>query len=1113
QVHELDAVPALSSRRRHRVELVVDRVIVRRRQVSRLTDSVEQALATGQGTMTVQVVDDESRELRFSQMFSCERCGTGYEELTPHHFSFNARMGWCPSCEGLGTQRGASPAAIAVHPTRSLLAGALAGWSEEVIDASDGRLASMIRALADHIGFDPHTPWSRLSETQQLTVLQGCGDAWIDLPDSPGGGKGQWAGLRFKWRGYFPAIDRATRSSWQYRKRLEELVTEVPCEACGGSRLQPVSRSARLFDKTLHEICRMPLAELLGWFDGLKLDRRAKRIAGELIPELTSRLRFLVDVGLDYLTLQRGAATLSGGESQRIRLASQIGSGLTGVLYVLDEPTIGLHPRDNGRLIGALNKLRDLGNTILMVEHDREVIDNADHVLDFGPGAGSDGGRIVAEASPKGLRRKRASLTGKYLAGKAAIGVPSNRRVIEPGKTPDGWLEVRGACHHNLREIDAAFPLGRFTCVTGVSGSGKSSLVNEVLHHALAARLHRARLVPGGHEAIVGYEWIDKVINVDQSPLGNSPSSNPATYTGVFDGVRELFAQLPDAKVRGYSPNRFSFNRTGGRCEECQGMGQRCIEMHFLPDVWVTCESCKGRRYLPETLEVLYKGKSVADVLEMRVAEALEHFANVPKLARLLGTLDDVGLGYVLLGQPAPTLSGGEAQRVKLAAELGRPSTGKTLYILDEPTTGLHFDDLKKLLAVLHRLVDLGNTVVCIEHNLDVIKTADWVIDLGPEAGAEGGDVVVEGTPEHVAACRRSYTGRALTPVLAAGPVETRAVFEVGRQRVLEAALQGPVDMGDTTRMPWQVNGRYWHLVEHLDQKGRKARWHADVLEWLIETIESAGDFAPAEWSHRSRIEVKAAGSKTQWFCHARTRGTWVLDVSIRTAPGVFDEAKLQRELGISTLDERPDIPAYGQWSRLSVRRGAGYDDVRLFLHDMKDVRKAALTRFIKRAAKAYFEMVETTAAKPDRGEPWKADGRTWHLSQQSIAANKPKRWRPAVLLELLGLINKTLPEASIKWDNKTAVMVHVPGLKGRLMRLATNHAQGLRFDLRLPKRTLTPTMYDKLGLAPELDERDEHDVILSWVRTTADVDAGQFGNALRLCVESGLREPAAEAI
>ncbi|MGB2986827.1 MAG: excinuclease ABC subunit UvrA, partial [Phycisphaerae bacterium] len=780
-------------------------------------------------------------------------------------------MGWCYACEGLGVQRGASPAAIVIHPTRSIADGAISGWG---VLARGSKLHTLASALADHIGFDLDMPWNELSEAQRLTFLHGCGDDWIeatrqhgwsepqalacaeppepkasacaetprglkpatrsgcgtDFPVGPScagprglkpaarsgcgtdfpvgqscagprGLKPAARSLRFKWHGFFPAINRATRSSWQYRKRLEELVTEVPCDACAGGRLRPEPAAVRVGGATIHEVCLWPLDRTLRWFENLKLLPRERKIAGELLHEITSRLRFLVEVGLDYVSLHRTASTLSGGESQRIQLASQIGTGLTGVLYVLDEPTIGLHPRDNHRLIRALKRLRNLGNTMLVVEHDRDVIDAADYMLDFGPGAGAFGGEITASGTPKQLRSKQASLTGRYLSFKEAIPVPSNRRTVDSSAR---WLTVHGAREHNLKEIDVAFPLGRFTCVTGVSGSGKSTLVSSILYNALAARIHRARVVPGGHDRISGLEHVDKVINVDQTPIGNSPTSNPATYTGVFDAIRELFAKLPLSRMRGYTANRFSFNRPGGRCEACEGMGQRCIEMHFLPDVWVECENCKGSRYVPQTLEVCYRGKSIADVLNLRVAEALALFEHVPKIRKMLQTLDDVGLGYVQLGQPAPTLSAGEAQRVKLAAELGRPSTGKTLYILDEPTTGLHFDDLKKLLSVLHRLVDLGNTVICIEHNLDVIKTADRIIDLGPEGGDAGGMIVAEGTPEEVAATRRSYTGVALKPVLEAGPVEERAVRSVAQTDDRAQALVGPIDLGGDVSMPWE---------------------------------------------------------------------------------------------------------------------------------------------------------------------------------------------------------------------------------------------------------------------------------------------------------------------
>ncbi|MCH8854617.1 MAG: excinuclease ABC subunit UvrA, partial [Planctomycetes bacterium] len=667
-VYALDDEIPVQHRRRHTLELVVDRVVIKPSQRARISDSVEQALTVGNGVMKVSVLangsNPESRtpnhELRFSQLFACNHCGISYDELTPHHFSFNTRLGWCESCEGLGTQQGASMDAIIANPNKSILDGAIAGW--ENLDLNP-MLREVVRVVLDHLGINPAASWRSLSPEQQRLVLHGPDqDEWIDLqnptdktpPRAIRNRKSKLSSFRIphsafriQWKGFFPAIDQATKASWHFRKQLESLVSEIPCKVCSGSRLQRLSRHVRFGDQrrslTIHELCGLPLREALRFIKNLKLDKHDKRIAGELLNEVKSRLQFLVDVGLDYVSLHRGAPTLSGGESQRIRLASQIGSGLTGVLYVLDEPTIGLHPRDNRRLIAALNKLRDSGNTLCIVEHDRDVIRNADCVLDFGPGAGREGGYIVAQGTPQEICKDRKSLTGKYLAGKEAITIPTNRREVDPGD--EHRLDVLGCRHNNLKDIDVSFPLGRFIAVTGVSGSGKSSLVNDILYKALASRIHRARLTPGSHDEIEGLAHVDKVINVDQTPIGQSPSSNPATYTKMFDVIRELFAKLTDAKVRGYTARRFSFNRPGGRCEECCGFGEICIEMHFMSDVWITCEECGGRRYNPETLEVKYKGRSIADVLEMRVSEGIEHFQNVPKVRAILQTLIDVGLG------------------------------------------------------------------------------------------------------------------------------------------------------------------------------------------------------------------------------------------------------------------------------------------------------------------------------------------------------------------------------------------------------------------------------------------------------------------------------------
>jgi len=1107
EVFELDKPVPIDHRRRHDVELVVDRVIIRKKERSRIAESVEQALAAGAGVAIVQVIGDPSSkqhskniDLRFSQQFSCDHCGRSYEELTPHHFSFNNRMGWCDACEGLGVQRGANPAAIVTHPTQSLLGGAIGAWGDV---APDSLLDKMVRSLARSIGFDPDAPYNQLTEAQKLTLLHGAGDTWIDVPEA--------GGMRVRWRGFFPAIDRATRASWQFRKRLEDLVTDVACERCRGSRLRPEARMVRLAGQSIADVCALPMAEALAYFKRLRLRADQKRMAGELLSEIVSRITFLVDVGLEYVSLNRSAPTLSGGESQRIRLASQLGSGLTGVLYVLDEPTIGLHPRDNARLIAALQRLRDLGNTLIMVEHDREVIDSADHVMDFGPGAGAFGGEVTAHGTPRAIRKKKESLSGQYLSGKQAIAVPSNRRPVrEIGKnvTPDRWLTVRGAYHNNLKDVDVAFPLGRLICVTGVSGSGKSSLVTEILHKALASRIHRARLTAGGHHCIEGIELIDKVINVDQSPIGNSPSSNPATYTGVFDSIRDLFTRLPASKIRGYTAKRFSFNRPGGRCEACEGNGQRLIEMHFLPDVWVTCEACGGKRYTAETLEVRYHGKSIADVLEMRVSDALELFGAITKIRRMLKTLDDVGLGYVQLGQPAPTLSGGEAQRVRLAGELGRPATGKTLYILDEPTTGLHFDDLRKLLDVLHRLVDLGNTVVCIEHNLDVIKNADWIIDMGPEAGDAGGDLVATCAPEDLIAIRESHTAKALAPVLAAGPLRERAVFDAKAQAAVEAELQGPLKLesDDDTKMPWQIDGRKWHLDQRLDHHGKPIQWEPAVLKWIIDTVEKLGAFSPTDWNNPSRVEIKAPGAKTPWLLHALTRGTMLLDVSLRAPSGAFDIAELRQKLNIASLDDRDDLPVYGGSSRVQMRRvDKAWDNIRIVLHDFKDVNKTAFKAFLKQCAGAYFEKINATADEP--AGLWESNPKAWHLTQGALKQRSKKaRWKASLLPELIGLFNRFHPRIDLDFTRKVMVALTIDRIA--IVSLVTNMPQGIRVEFRVGNAAVTPTQIERLGVNPEIVQRATYDTVRFWVRRIDDIDKTQLklalNQALAHCKTSG---------
>ncbi len=767
--HLLNAVPEMDRRRKHEVAIVVDRISVARDARKRIAESIESALDLGQGWLHVARIVDDRPEVewpveRFSLHRTCHNCLRSFEDLTPNHFSFNSSLGWCPACEGIGTQQGTNLAALIADPRRTLADGAVAAWPNP---ADNELFRRMLLAMSRDLGIPLDMPFEKLDPRHQRYILFGAGDRWIALDEGRGDklpacpaplpparlATPNQNKVRFQYKGLYPAFEEAARVSFSYRVKLEHLAGEVACSACRGSRLRDDAAAVQFGGKTLQEICELPLGECLEFFRGMKLAGSARKIAGELLREVMGRLSFLVDVGLHYLTLSRTMPTLSGGESQRIRLAGQVGRALTGVLYVLDEPTIGLHPRDNGRLLSALKRLRDLGNTVILVEHDREVLEAADRLYDFGPGAGRFGGTIVGQGTPGALKRAPDSLTGKFLSGKEEIAIPAVRRIDDKGQPPGGgWLEIRGARHHNLRSVDLRIPLATLCCVTGVSGSGKSSLIEETLSRAVAKHLHNSREAAGPFDEIIGLEHINKVIIVDQQPLGSTPASNPATYTGVFDHIRELFTRLPEAKIRGYRPGRFSFNRAGGRCEACEGNGQKCIEMHFLPDVWVECDACRGKRFNAETLAVRYKGNSIADVLEMSIGQAHELFENVPGIRGVLATLCAVGLDYLTLGQSAATLSGGEAQRVKLAAELARPQTGKTLYILDEPTTGLHFDDIRKLLKVLHSLVELGNTVVVIEHNLDVIKTADWIIDLGPEAGVNGGWIVAAGTPEAVVA-------------------------------------------------------------------------------------------------------------------------------------------------------------------------------------------------------------------------------------------------------------------------------------------------------------------------------------------------------------------------
>jgi excinuclease ABC subunit A len=748
----------LDKKYKHTIEVVVDRLVLKPDLRTRLAQSVETAVALAEGLVTIDLVDSPEGSMTFSEKFACPDHGVSLPELQPRIFSFNSPHGACPRCTGLGAQQEIDPDLLVPDPTLSIGEGALVPWSV----GGAGFYESVIHAIADRYEIDLDAPWQDLSEKHQNLFLYGTNGDRVYVSYRNRLGRRRSYTMAFE--GIVSNLQRRYREtdSSQQRERIEEYMSFRPCPTCKGARLKPEVLAVTIGGKNIHQFTQMSVCRAIDFLDELELTDTERLIGARVIKEIRERLTFLDNVGVGYLQLDRAAATLSGGEAQRLRLATQIGSQLVGVLYILDEPSIGLHQRDNGRLIQTLERLRDLGNTVLVVEHDEQMMRSADHLVDMGPGAGEHGGHVVAEGPAEKVERVAGSTTGQFLSGKRAIAVPDRR------EDDNGVFSVRGAAMHNLKGIDVDFPVGKFICVTGVSGSGKSTLVNEIVYKTLANRLHRMRVKPGQHEAVEGIECFDKVIDIDQSPIGRTPRSNPATYTKLFDHIRELYSMTPESRVRGYKPGRFSFNVRGGRCETCKGDGTIKIEMHFLPDVYVPCETCGGKRYNRETLEVRFKGRSIADVLDMSVEEALRFFAKIPKLRRRLQTLNDVGLEYIKLGQPATTLSGGEAQRVKLASELSKVATGRTLYMLDEPTTGLHFADIEKLLEVLHRLVDAGNTVLVIEHNLDVIKQADWIVDLGPEGGEAGGELVAAGTPEQVADVDESFTGQYLRSVLPA---------------------------------------------------------------------------------------------------------------------------------------------------------------------------------------------------------------------------------------------------------------------------------------------------------------------------------------------------------
>jgi len=1195
--YSVDDMPAIDRRRRHTVEVVIDRVTVRPDARSRIAGSVENALSLGRGVMRVAYPDENFPEPDWptkvhSQHFTCEQCGRSFEPLSPHNFSFNSALGWCPACEGLGVQTGTNPAALLRDSKLSLAEGAVALWP-----GAEGRLfRMMLEGFSRTTGIPLDVPFDQLAAKHRRQVMYGTGDQWFDAnigrvgraqraPPTPSSSPH----FRFQYKGLYPALEEASRISPGFRQKLEHLVDEVDCSVCGGSRLRDDAAAVRLRDRTIDQLCRLPLGQLLAWFEDWQPDATQRKVAGEVVREIRNRLQFLVDVGLEYLTLARPAPSLSGGEVQRIRLAAQVGSGLCGVLYVLDEPTIGLHPRDNGRLLDALRKLRDLGNTLLVVEHDRRVVQNADALLDFGPAAGRQGGEIVAQGTPRQVARRRASVTGPYLSGKKAIPVPTNRRMASVGGVsdgdqirkrgvgvgwversephqsfpvrqragqrgakkklgrqsganrqknigqaaepphpnplpkgegipcaPGGWLEVIGARHNNLKNIDARIPLGTLTVVTGVSGSGKSSLVEDVLYNSLARMLHRAKTFPGVHDQLRGIELINKVIRVDQQPLGQTPTSNPATFTGVFELIRSLYAQLPEAKLRGYTARRFSFNVPGGRCEKCEGNGQLLIEMHFLPDVWVECDVCHGRRYDAETLSVRYHGRSIADVLDMPCGEAVKLFENIPKIRRILQMLCDVGLDYLTLGQPAPTLSGGEAQRVKLAAELSRPDTGRTLYLLDEPTTGLHFDDLAKLLDVLNRLVDLGNTVVVIEHNLDVIKTADWVIDLGPEAGDQGGFIAAAGTPEDIvvqaqawqraakakrASIRRSHTGEALAPVLEAGPRVKRELYDFASETARRDGDLDITQVGSEAKMPWQIDGRHWHTVDRVGRNGNPCRWEGRVLGEIIDRIQQDDElFSETDWNNRTIVEIRAAKKSDGWFFHAITGEEWLLKVKFRTAKNTFRRDELVRRLDLKPLNDMPDLPLYGTQPRVKCRNLRGpWQEVELRIHSYAEIDREQFWRFVDQAVAGFRAFEERVEKQSGILQPWKQLGRKWHFARKGFPIGKKVAWNVEVLEELCELLAETAPQTQALWNNKQLVPFYVPQQKEAWASVQTKKLDAVYLHLTGPKGRFTQGQVTGLGHQPQLDGQwPECDVVRLKFRTTDDLARGDLAGFLK---------------
>jgi excinuclease ABC subunit A len=1089
----LDSPPTLSSTVSYNLEAVVDRLTISPASRSRVAESVELALSLGQGTLHALQPQDGVDEIhwvsvRHSQHLACRQCGHSISPLTPHSFSFNSPLGWCSDCEGLGTQTGTSPALL-LDTRMSLRQGAIRMWpmaqqQTSPAESTHDLSGMMLESWATELGIPLDTPIEQLSSGQRRQILHGSPERWFHVSTSKG------IRLEFQWRGVYPALEQASRLSPSLRAKLNPFIAEVACSSCDGSRLNADAAAARFKGLTIGDYTQGSLRWLDEQLSTWTLTDREQEIAGELIREIRTRVEFLLDVGLDYLSLSRPANTLSGGESQRIRLSSQLGSGLCGVLYVLDEPTIGLHPRDNRRLIGALQKLRDLGNTLLVVEHDREVIENSDQVFDFGPAAGRWGGQLIASGTADSLSRNEASVTGPYLNDQLSIPIPANRR-----KGKSGQIQLIGARAHNLKDLDVEFPLGTLIAITGPSGSGKSTLINDCLLPALQKRLAKQASQRSLYEAIRGVDLIDKVIRVDQSPLGSNPSSTPATYTGVYDLIRQLYAQLPASRALGYTARQFSFNVPGGRCEKCEGCGQLRIEMHFLPDVWIQCDSCQGRRFTQETLGVQYHGFNIHDILSMQIGQALDVFGNIPKIRKILQTLVDVGLDYLSLGQSAPTLSGGEAQRVKLAAELSRPDTGHTFYLLDEPTTGLHFKDIAKLLDVIQRLVDLGNTALVIEHNLDVIKCADWVIDLGPEAGSEGGQVVFVGTPEDlvdhavkpakkrrgVADGRlRSYTGEALAELIQQGQYHQRKNYDPSSVHQKQEGDLELEQIGRDTLLPWQADGRRWHCADSTDRSGQPIRWDRQILKVLIDRMEQMDGFAPVQWENRSIVEVSGPIKSRGWFLHAITADTWLVTLKFRVPRRSFTKAELESVVRLTTLNELEGVEAYGNEPRVRAKAAGAWMELQLRPNQLSEIDQPKFWQWLEKAAHAFLgkttdsDEIENRTDGSNAKAPWQILKQRWHALRKGFPAGRDIVWPAETLSVFIQAVHQAVGGGRWRWDDATQARYFLDGQTEPWIVLHTKRPEGLICVLNGPRGFESSSLRDNLSVPLQVTQRSD---------------------------------------